>query len=148
MQLQKDMPDHHDAELIIKLYDLRREASLREARSALNSRYWPGSADEAIEVTRHDHPLYTAFRQVAGYWEMVFGMAHHGIVHPDYLVENSGEGLLLFTRIEPYLDAIRAATNPRYFVHAEWAARFTEMGRAIAETHRKRIASVKATRAS
>jgi hypothetical protein len=92
--------------------------------------------------------LYTAFRQVAGYWEMVFGMAHHGIVHPDYLVENSGEGLLLFTRIEPYLDAIRAATNPRYFVHAEWAARFTEMGRAIAETHRKRIASVKATRAS
>lgn len=147
MQLQKDMPDHHDAELIIKLYDLRREASLREARSALNSRYWPASAEEAVEVTRPDHPLYTLFRQVAGYWEMVFGMAHHGIVHVDYLVENSGEGLLLFARVEPYLDAIRAATNPRYFLHAEWAAKSSEVGRAILETHRKRIASMKGPRA-
>jgi len=148
MQLQKDMPDHHDAELIIKLYDLRREAVLREARATLNREYWPNSVEEAAAPTRLDHPLSTAFRQVATYWEMVFGMAHHGIVHADYLVENSSEGLLFFVRVEPFLAAIRTATNPRYFMHAEWAATATDMGRAIAETHRKRVAAVKASRAS
>ena len=148
MQLQKDMPDHHDAELIIKLYDLRREASLREARATLTREFWPGSAEEAVAPTRLDHPLHTAFRQVSGYWEMVFGMAHHGIAHADYLVENSSEGLFLFVRVEPFLSAIRTATNPRYFAHAEWAATSTEMGRAIAETHRTRVAAVKASRAS
>src|SRR5689334_3201825 len=90
----KEAPDHHDADLVLKIYDLRREAVMRESRSAINAKYWPRSAEEAIAVTVSDHPLNTAFRQTAGYWEMVYGMARHGIVHPDFLVENNGESCL------------------------------------------------------
>ena len=57
MQLQKDMPDHHDADLIIKLYELRREAVMRESRSAINSQFWPASAEEVLAVLKNDHHL-------------------------------------------------------------------------------------------
>lgn len=139
MQLPKDTPDHHDAELILKLYDLRREAVMREARQALSSQYWPRTAEEAVAPIQRDHPLNTAFRQVAGYWEMVYGMARHGIVHADYLVENSSEGLFLFVRIEPFLTQVREASSPRMFQHTEWVSRETEIGRGMMTNLRARF---------
>ena len=79
MKLPQDLPDHHDAELILKAYELRREAVMREARHALTTSYWPKTAEEAIAPNAQDHPLNPAWRQVIGYWEMIFGMARHGM---------------------------------------------------------------------
>jgi hypothetical protein len=118
--LIKEAPDHHDADLVLKLYDLRREPVMRESRNAVNAKYWPKNAEEAAAVLTTDHPLHVAFTQTANYWEMVYGMARHGIVHPDFLVENNGEGLFLYARAEPYLAAIRQAGSPRWFRNAEW----------------------------
>ena len=76
----KDAPDHLDADLILKLYELRREAVMREARDALTHDFWPKNAKEAVAVLQHDHPLNRAYRQVSTYWEMVYRMArlrHH-----------------------------------------------------------------------
>jgi hypothetical protein len=136
----KEAPDHLDAELVLKIYDLRREEVMRESRNAINRDYWPKSAEEAVEVLRADHPLNRAWRQTTTYWEMVYSMARHGIIHGDFLVENNGEGLLLFARVEPHLGQIRAASSPRAFRNAEWIATNTEMGRAILETFRARVA--------
>ena len=116
----KEAPDHHDADLVLKLYDLRREPVMRESRNTINAKYWPRSAEEAAAVMAGDHPLHVAFTQTTNYWEMVYGMARHGIIHPDFLVENSEEGLLLYARAEPYLAAIRQAGSPRWFRNAEW----------------------------
>jgi hypothetical protein len=135
----KESPDHFDADLVLRIYDLRREAVMREARDAINRDFWPRTAEEAIEVLRYDHPLNRAYRQVAGYWEMVYGMARHGVIHADFLAESNGEGLLLFARVEPYLGRIREASNPRAFRNAEWLATQSEMGRQIVETHRARV---------
>lgn len=135
----KDAPDHHDADLVIKLYDLRREASLREARETIAREFWPKGAAEAVAVTRMDHPLNRAYRQVSTYWEMVYRMARYGIVHGDFLVENSAEGLLLYARVEPYLAEIRAATSARSFQHAEWIAAEVPLGRSIAAHMRERV---------
>ncbi len=146
--LQKDTPDHHDGELVIRLYELRREPVMRESRAMILSKYWPASADEATAVVKAEHPMNAAYRQVQSYWEMVYGMAHAGIVHPDYLIEYNTEGLFLFARVQPYLDAMRAAHTPRAFRHAEWAGTETEVGRALVEEFRGRIARRMATRAS
>jgi hypothetical protein len=139
MQLPKDTPDHHDAELILKLYDLRREAVMRQSRNALTKDYWPKTAEEAVAPTRQDHPLNAAYRQVTGYWEMVYGMARHGIVHADYLIDNNSEGLFLFVRIEPFLKEIREASSARALQHTEWASRETEVGRLLMENLRARF---------
>jgi hypothetical protein len=135
----KESPDHHDADLILKIYDLRRETLLRESRARMRNDFWPRSAEEAVAVTKADHPLNTAYRQTSTYWEMVYGMAHHGVIHADFLVDNNAEGLMMFARIEPYLAAVRAATSPRTFRHTEWAAGNTETGVQLMEIFRARV---------
>ncbi len=142
----KEAPDHHDADLVLKIYDLRREPVMRESRNAINSKFWPRSAEEAIAIIANDHPLNVAFRQTSGYWEMVYGMARHGIIHPDFLVENNGEGLFLFARVEPYLAAFRQAGSPRSFRNAEWVATNCASGLALMESYRARIKRVLETR--
>jgi hypothetical protein len=138
----KEAPDHHDADLVLKLYDLRREAVMRESRNAINSRFWPRNADEAVAITANDHPLNVPFRQTTGYWEMVYGMARHGIIHPDFLVENNGEGLFLFARVEPYLEQLRKATSPRAFSNAEWVVANCVTGKVLMEGYRAKIKRV------
>lgn len=135
----KEGPDHRDAELVLKIYDLRREPVMRESRSAINSKYWPKNAEEAVAITKADHPLNPAFRQTSGYWEMVYGMAKHGIIHTDFLVDNNGEGLLLFARVEPHLEALRQATSPRAFQNAEWVVKNSVVAGKMMETFRARV---------
>ncbi|MFY9343091.1 MAG: hypothetical protein WAT39_11410 [Planctomycetota bacterium] len=138
--MSKSAPDHHDAELVLKIYDLRREAVMRESRDAINRDFWPRSEAEAVAITNLEHPLNRAWRQTSTYWEMVYGLCKHGVVHTEFLLENNGEGLLLFARVEPYLKAIRAATSPRALQNAEWIAGSCELGKAIMTTFRGRIA--------
>lgn len=142
----KEAPDHHDADLVLKLYDLRREPVMRESRNAINSKFWPRNAEEAVAVTAHDHPLNTAFRQTTAYWEMVYGMARHGIIHPDFLVENNGEGLFLFARVEPYLAAIRQAASPRAFRNTEWIVAHSATAKTLMESYRTRVKRALETR--
>lgn len=142
----KAAPDHLDADLVLKIYDLRREEVMRESRNAINRDYWPRNAEEALAVLRADHPLNRAWRQVTGYWEMVYGMARHGIINGDFLVENNTEGLFLFARVEPYLAEIRGLSSARAFRNTEWIARETESGRTLADYYRARVTKALATR--
>lgn len=139
--MSKAAPDHHDADLVLKLYDLRREPVMRESRDAIIADFWPKNVDEAVAVLAPDHPLNRAFRQVSTYWEMVYGMARHGIVHADYLLENTGEGMLLFAKVEPYLAELRQQGNPRAFVNAEWMAGTGELADAVMARFRGMIAA-------
>ena len=135
----KEYPDHHDAELVLKLYELRREDVMRESRTLVISKFLPTSVEDVLAVTKSDHPLNAAFRQCTSYWEMTYAMARHGVMHADFMLESNGEGLLLYSRIEPWLDEYRAQVNPIGFRNAEWVAKETEMGRMIAERFRKRM---------
>ncbi|HEX5052961.1 MAG TPA: hypothetical protein VFZ65_14395 [Planctomycetota bacterium] len=137
--MSKQAPDHHDAELVLQIYDLRRESVMRESRDAINRDFWPRNEAEALAILKPEHPLNRAYRQTASYWEMVYGMAKHGVVHTEFLLESNGEGLLLYARLEPYLAAIRAATSPRAFSKAEWIANSSDLGRTILETFRGRV---------
>lgn len=137
----KAAPDHLDADLVLKIYDLRREEVMRESRNAINRDYWPRNAEEALAVLRADHPLNRAWRQVTGYWEMVYGMARHGIINGDFLVENNTEGLFLLARVEAWLDDLRKTGNPRLFRNSEWIGQETEAGRGLMAYYRARVAT-------
>ncbi len=143
---KKDFPDHHDAELVLKLYELRREDVMRASRAALSADFWPKSWDDVQAVTRLDHPLNPAWRQCATYWEMVYGMAKHGVVHPDFMMESCGEGIFLYARIEPYLPQLREV-NPFAFRNAEWVVTNSDRGKALLELFRARVKTLLAARA-
>lgn len=144
--LPKDIPDHHDAELVLRVYELRRESLMREARARINAEFWPRTLDEVLAVTKGDHPLNPAFRQVTTYWEMVYGMVRHGIVHADYFMESNGEGLFVFARVTPFLEEYRARAGAHAFRNAEWVARECETGRQTLARFEKRVAATLATR--
>lgn len=143
--LRKEYPDNHDAEIILKLYDLRRESVMRESRAAV-TRFRPPNPDEAIAVLKQDHPLNAALRQVVSYWEMVYGMMKWGILHPDFALETTGEGMVLYAKIEPYLAEMRAQKTGVQFNNCEWVATQTEAGKKLMERLRPRYAPAAAAR--
>jgi len=124
-----DKPDHHDAGLVLRVYELRREPVMRESRAAINQKFWPKTFADVQAVLKGDHPLNASYRQVNTYWEMVYGMVKHGVVHADYFLESNGEGMLVFAKVAPFLDDLRREHSPLAFQNAEWVAKNTVVGR-------------------
>jgi len=129
--MSKDAPDHRDAELMLRVYELRREPVMRESRAAMASQFWPKSYDDILAIMKPDHPLNAAFRQVTSYWEMVYGFARHGIVTPDFWIENNSEGLFLLAKIAPFLEKLRSDYSPTSLRSSEWIAKECSEGRRI-----------------
>jgi hypothetical protein len=144
--MRKETPDHHDADLLIKVYDLRREAVLRQSRQAIQRDFWPKSWGDVEAVLKGDHPLNLPYRQTGTYWEMVYSFARHGIVHPAFWLENNGEGLFLFAKVEPFLAQVRAAGMPTAFRNSEWVAKECPEGRPIYERIKARVGKMAAAR--
>jgi hypothetical protein len=137
--VSKERPDHNDAELLLRVYDLRREEVMRNSRTAINRDFSPKAWEDVQAVMKSEHPLNAAYRQTSTYWEMVYSFVRHGIVHPAFWIENNGEGLFLFARVEPFLDQIRAATAPAVFRNAEWIAKECPDGKPIYERFAARV---------
>jgi hypothetical protein len=144
--MAKQTPDHHDAELLIQVYDLRREAVMRESRRAIQRDFWPKAWSDVEALLKADHPLNAAYRQVATYWEMVYSFARHGIVHPQFWLENNGEGLFLFAKVEPFLGQLRQVSGAATLRNAEWAARECTDGQTIYARIQARVAQLAAAR--
>ena len=143
--MPKGQPDHHDAELALRVYEMRREAVMRESRAAM-SQFWPKTYEDVLAVTKGDHPLNAAYRQVGSFWEMVYGFAKHGVVHPDFWLESNGEGLLLFAKVAPHLERLRAEVSPTAFRNAEWVSRESAEGRRLFGVFTARVQKMLASR--
>ncbi len=124
----KTIPDHHDAEIILKLYDLRREAVMRESRSLMIREFLPRTYEDMQAWLQLTHPHNAALRQVSSYWEMAYGFARHGVVHAEMLAETGGEGIFLFAKVAPFLDRLRAEMSPTMLQNAEWMTKNTQAG--------------------
>lgn len=136
--MSKEKPDHNDAQLVIRLYDLRREPVMRQARAAINA-WFPRTWEEIVAVLQPAHPLNASWRQVSSYWEMVYSMARHGIVHADYFVESNAEGLILFAKVSPHLERFRRELSPTAFTNAEWVANESAVGKQRFAMFQKRV---------
>ena len=134
----KDRPDHHDAELVLKLYDLRREAVMRASRTTM-MQFMPHSYEELLSVTQPSHHSNAAWRQVSSYWEMAWSFARHGVCNPDFLIENTTEGLFLYAKVLPFLERYRKEGSPYAFKNAEWITTQCETGKQRLEVVQARV---------
>src|SRR5512141_3056734 len=103
-----------DAELILKLYDLRREPEMRKARNWMLVEFWPKSADEFVKVANALGTQENAWlRQVGGYWDMAAAMVLHGAINADLFLEGgvSGEMIFMYATFQPMLKELRKAMN-------------------------------------
>jgi len=134
-----DKADHTDAELILRLYDLRREAVMRKARNDLFLKFHPKSYKDVQDVQKRNHPLNTAYRMVSSYWEMAAGFVKHGILNADLFAENCGEGLFLYAKVEPYVGQLRHEYAPTAYVNLEFALKKSDEAMRRLEMVRKRL---------
>jgi len=143
-------PTYADADLALKLYDLRREAEMRKARNFMIMNFQPQSAADALAVIQGFGTQENAwFRQVTGYWDLCSSMVNLGILHPDLFYASTGEPYLLTAKMEPYLTEIRKAMeSPNFWLQIEKAVNSTEAGRARLALMRKRLAGMRARAAA
>ena len=115
-----------DAEIILKLYELRTEAVLRQARAWMTGEFWPVTADEFFAVAMNPRDPHNAwFRQVTTYWEMAAAMVLHGAVSAELFVDCNGEGFFLLAKFAPILEAIRERVPTFMSKTTELVDRFT-----------------------
>ncbi|MFZ1702683.1 MAG: hypothetical protein WBO10_14990 [Pyrinomonadaceae bacterium] len=112
------MSKAESADLILKLYDLRREATMRKARDWMFS-FNPTSADEYF-ATMMDPEVGGYLRMVASYWDMAATMVNQGAIDADLFNETVGEHVLVFAKIQPLLADLREKfQNPEAFKNLE-----------------------------
>jgi len=109
---------HESADLVLKLYDLRREARMRAAREWFALRFNPESFGEVIAVL--EGPQNPFFRMVVSYWDMAAALVNHGAIDEGLFTDVNAEHVGTFAKVEPFLPELRTALgNPDYLLQLE-----------------------------
>ncbi len=115
------MSKHEDANLILKLYDLRREAVMREARSWFFG-FNPQSMQDFIDVMVGDKSGY--YRMVVSYWDMAASLVNHGAIDEQMFNDANGEHLFIYAKVAPFLPELRTMFgSDQYLSQLETAVR-------------------------
>jgi hypothetical protein len=143
-------PTHADAELILKLYEARRESEMRKARNWWTAMFWPESADDVIKIIRAIGTQENAWaRQVLGYWGMASSFVAHGVLNEDLFYETSfsGEMFVIYAKLEPFLKEIREKLqNPTLLTNLERVI-LTEKGQERYKAISKNVENIRKARA-
>jgi hypothetical protein len=105
---------YDQANLLLRLYELRREPRLREARAWFFANFDAQSPEEVGQKYPPGSESNASMRMVLTYWDMAAGMVNRGLIDDDLFFENSGEGFWVWDRVRGLLPAMRAAfQNPQ-----------------------------------
>jgi len=126
------MSKHHDADLILKLYDLRREATMREARNWMFT-FNPTTVQDVIEVLLGEHSGH--YRMVISYWDMAAAMVNNGAIDEKLFNESNGEHIFVYSKIAPVLEDIRAM-----FGHPDFLRNLETLVKRIPDSEQKIVA--------
>ena len=137
------------AELILKLYDVRRETVMREARSYIGGPFMPRSADELVEIVTTGGRLGGFVLQVYGYWDMVAAFVHHGALDAALVYDTCQEMYFQYAKLQPHLAGFREKMNlPEWMSSIERLIEGSEAGRRRIATMQKSLGAMVAARAA
>lgn len=136
-------PTPTDAQLILQLYDLRREPELRKARNWWLTEFWPQNADDFTKIvwamgTQENNWL----RQGAGYWSMAASLVLSGTLNADLFLQptHSGEMYFILAKIYPFLKELREKMgDPKFLGHIEQLVNSTKFSRERLQFTIKRV---------
>ena len=100
-------PTHEQAQLHLQVYDLRREAKLREARDWFQQNYRAQTFDEAMQIAPWGTQQGTYVGMVIGYWEQACALLNYGLLHEDLFFETSGEFFGVWEALKPVVPEFR-----------------------------------------
>ena len=117
-------PDYKDAEMILRLYELRREKVLREARSWFAGKFEAKTLDEL----RRKHPPGSQedayFRMVVSFWDMAGALLYHKTINEDLFFDTNREFMGVWRKAQPIIEELRRhRQNPKLYENLEYAVR-------------------------
>jgi hypothetical protein len=105
--------DHFDADLLLRLYELRREEKLRRARQWMIEKFQAGSMEELAKQLPPGSEESAFFRMALSYWDMAASLVNHGLLKEDLFFENTAEFWLIWEKVKHLVPAMREARkNP------------------------------------
>jgi hypothetical protein len=109
--------EHESADLILKLYDLRREAVMRQARDWYFT-FQPETIEEVVAAARGEKSAY--FRMVVSYWDMACSLVNNGAIDEQMFADANGEQNYVFAKLHPFIAQMRELSKqPHYLTNLE-----------------------------
>jgi hypothetical protein len=136
------MSKQEEAGLILKLYELRREETMRKARDWYFREFNPQSIADFNNAMFGEHSGH--LRMVVTYWEMAAALVNNGAISLELFNDSNGEQIGVFSKIEPLLSEIRAAYGPQFAANCEKLIDATPDGRKRSAASRERMKAISA----
>ena len=105
---------YESATLLLRLYELRRDEKMREARNWYARSFNPFSVDDLIRALTG--PNSAEFRMVTSYWDMAASFVNHGAIDEQMFADANGEHIVIFAKVEPFVAEYRVKMNAPYFL--------------------------------
>ena len=113
-------PTYDDANLILRLYEMRREDRMRDARAWFTAQFRVKTWEELQKLAPGGTDQNASYRMVVSYWDMVASFVTSGVLNRELFFQSGRELLLVWERIRHVLPEIRAQyKDPNYLGHLE-----------------------------
>ena len=117
------MTKQAEADLILKLYDLRRESLMREARNWFFM-FNPQTPNDIMDTLLSEKS--GQFRMVVSYWDMACSLVNNGAIDAQMFNDANGEHIFVYAKMEPFIPAMREAMgNPQFLMNLETVVKAT-----------------------
>jgi hypothetical protein len=144
--MPQGMASSADAELILKLYELRTETVMRQARAWMAGEFWPQTGADFFAVLGDpSSPKNAYLRQVVSYWEMAASLVLHGALSADLYVDCNPEPFFLLAKLSHILPEIHAR-SPLYFSKTLQLVEMSQAASARYEAAKKNIEARRAAK--
>jgi hypothetical protein len=119
----KTKPTHEQAQLHLQLYEMRREARLRQARDWFFKNYFPESMADSMRIAAPGTETGAFVMMVFSYWEQACAFLNYGLLHEDLFFETSGEFYGVWDRVKPIIQEGRKMfVSQQFLAHMEQTA--------------------------
>ena len=139
-------PSYADAQLILQLYELRREPEMRKARNWWVGEFWPANLDEYLKVVQAPGTPENAWlRQVSSYWSMASSFVLNGVLNAELFLQPaiSGEMVFVLAKVHPFLKELREKLgDPQSYANIEKVVMSSKFGRERFKLTRQRVEAV------
>jgi len=140
------MSKQAEADLILKLFELRREATMRKARDWYFLEFNPESMADFTTAMFSEHSGH--LRMVLTYWDMAATLVNHGAIDRDFFNDANGEQIGVFSKVEPFLGELRSAYSPQFLANLEKLIDATPDGRKKTAGARERMKGIRSEMAA
>jgi hypothetical protein len=140
------MSKQEEAGLILKLYELRRESTMRKARDWYFLEFNPQTLADFNDAMFGEHS--GSLRMVVSYWEMAASLVNNGAISMQLFNDSNGEHISVFSKFEPLLGEIRAAYGPQFAANFEKLIDATPDGKKRVAAAREQMKTIRATLAA